>query len=359
MSLNEMNHYLSKLGCKVEQDDDDVLICVPPTWRPDLLREEDLIEEVGRIHGYDRIPEAMPVGSTPVGGSHDLDAFCTIIRQRLLQCGIHQTVSHTLIAPHPLDVPGVVPVQLQNPHSPDHGQLRTSKLPNLCENALRNGGNGLALFEIGRVFQGNKEFTGLSIIYTGNQLKPDWDQAKSSVPDFFTLKGVLMELAKATRRPMPIAIPTQSDARFHPTRVATCEPGVFGQIHPDFADDLGLPHETVMADFNLDKWFALPVELPTQGSIHKHPAVRRDISMLVPHQTDFALIEQSLMASCGQVLEKQWLFDVYEGDNLPTGTKSLGVALQFRKQGNFTDEEANQIRDAAVEALKALGVTLR
>ena len=136
--------------------------------------------------------------------------------------------------------------------------------------------------------------------------------------------------------------------------------GVVGQIHPDVAEACDLPGETVLSELDFDLLVASEAPRPKMKGVSRNPAVRRDLAVLVAEHVPYAQIEKVVAEAGGDVLEKQWLFDVYAGAGVPQGSRSLAVALQLRKPaGNFTDEEANQVRDRVAEALVALGATIR
>ena len=136
--------------------------------------------------------------------------------------------------------------------------------------------------------------------------------------------------------------------------------GSIGQIHPEKAAALRLPSGTFLAEIDVHETLSTGnLELAIR-SISRNPAVRRDIALLIEKEVPYREISASIERSCGALLERQWLFDVFEGPGIPPGKHSLGIALQFRKPGeNFTDEEANQVRDRAVAALAEFGATTR
>ncbi|MCE9560118.1 MAG: phenylalanine--tRNA ligase subunit beta, partial [Armatimonadetes bacterium] len=128
----------------------------------------------------------------------------------------------------------------------------------------------------------------------------------------------------------------------------------------DYAEELGLPNETFMAELDL-LVFAIQddIEHPLV-QVSKNPSIRRDIAVVVPKTVSYQSIEKAINEACGDILERQWLFDVYEGKGINPGDHSLAIAMQFRKPGaNLTDEDANGFRNQAIEALKALGGQLR
>ncbi|MEQ1823877.1 MAG: phenylalanine--tRNA ligase subunit beta [Fimbriimonadaceae bacterium] len=339
--------YLSRLGFDL-----DAGTVTAPTWRPDVVAEEDVIEEIGRVHGFDKIPEALPPGSAR-GGQSAIEQAIEDIRHKVMACGFVQCISHTLRDEHPLDGTGKR-TGPRNPGSPDHAILRNSTLPSLADAARRNGGRDLHLFETGRVF-GETERRMIGLLSHG--LLFPLNRAKDPIPcaDFFSLKGVLESLAPG------LVFKNGDDPRLHPTRQARISDfGIIGEIHPNIADEIGLPVGTVLAELCLDSLAQASITDIQYHAISRNPSVRRDIAFIVEKSTSFQSLEQAIKSACGEALEDHWLFDVYDGTGIPDGKHSLAVAIQLRKHGeNFTDEEANQVREQAVSALEALGATVR
>jgi phenylalanyl-tRNA synthetase beta chain len=381
IETSDAQDYLRKLGFGVEGTGDDFKV-IAPSWRPDMVREDDVIEEIGRVHGYDKIPEELPIGHTTQGGVFGFDAFVDSLRQTVVRQGFVQTVSHSLMDAHPLDNPYGERLGPRNPNSPEMALLRNSILPNLADNAKRNGSHDLQLFEIGNVFGSiagqalaANEFTlgypsrsvyevpTLGLFASGTTAHEHWEKEPAPKPSFFQLKAVIEEsLRNATAK--PVFESASDDSRFHPTRQSAIlinkTIGVMGQIHPDKAEQLDLASETHLAELDLLKLYSFIGSEKPMVPVSRNPAVRRDIAILIDKSVAYSAIESAIAASCAPVLEKQWLFDVYEGKNIPEGKHSLAIAIQLRKFGeNFTDEEANQVRDRAVAALVSLGATQR
>jgi phenylalanyl-tRNA synthetase beta chain len=387
VSADEARSYLTRLGFEVSGDGEPFQVAAP-TWRPDIQREDDLVEEIGRIHGFDRIPEAFPTGVTTLGGVFGTEREADRIREALSRTGFVQTISHSLRDAHPLDDPGLNRIGPRNPHSPEAALLRNSLLPSLADAARRNGGRDVHLFEVGRVFamieDRPQEQRMVALLSSGELYPPN--RAKEPMPqsDFFSLKGALEEAIRAIGGqleffdPADVA-PTRTDPRLHPTRQALVSAagnpaGIIGQIHPDVAEEVGIAPGTVLAEVSLDALHRAPA--PHEGSatatayasaqahgyrpISRNPAVRRDIAVVVEKSLPYARLEEAVRGAAGDVLERIWLFDVYEGAGIPEGKHSLAIALQLRKFGeNFTDEEANQVRERIVAELESLGATPR
>lgn len=354
ISTDEARTYLERLGFRVEGSGEPFHVQVP-TWRPDIVREDDLIEEVGRVHGFDRIPETLPHGATTQGGLPPLEAAIDRLRSRLIAAGFSQAVSHTLRDRHPLDANGER-VGPRHPGSPEIAWLRNSVLPSLADAARRNGGKDLHLFETGRVFDPRERRT-VGLLSQGDLYQPH--RANENVPkaDFFSLKGVIDALCPG----LVWAVPAAPDPRLHPTRQATIEGlGVLGALHPDVAEACGLPADTVVAELDLEKLAERTSQPVAYRPISRNPAVRRDLAILIDKSIPFCDVLGAIERGAGEFLERHWLFDVYEGKGIPDGKHSLAVALLLRKMGeNFTDEEANQVREQVVAELAGLGATLR
>ncbi len=370
VTSDEIVRYLSRLGFRVEGEGEEIRTWIP-SWRPDLVREDDLIEEVGRVHGYEKIPEVLPQGTTPRGGVFGLPALLDSVREAVLRCGLDQAWCHSMRDAHPLDFHPEWRVGPRNPHSVELSLLRDSLLPGLAEVAVRNGSRNLHLFEIGRVFLKGEyqidESPELAILSTGQLYANHWNDAPTASADFYSVKGVIEAVAKAVHVPIVFDHPRDPDPRFHPTRqsgVLVDEGrlwvGTIGQIHPDVASSIGLPAETVMAELDLLVLaVAKRIEQPMRP-LSRNPAVRRDIAVLIDREVPWAQVESAIRSACGDDLERVWLFDVYRGVGIPEGKHSLAIGMQYRRMGeNLTDDAANAIRDRAIAALEALGGALR
>lgn len=360
VSAEEAVRILESLGFKGRMVDGSPA-AIAPTWRSDILRQDDLIEEVGRIYGYEKIPECLPQGTTTPGGVMDREAMVDRLVEESLRCGLNQIISHSLGDVHPLDRPGDK-IRVRTPHSPEMACLRNSNLPCCSDAVKKNGGKDVHLFEVGRVFEAGREYPQLAFLSTGGSIDVHFAN-KPSAASFWTAKGIVDRLGKAVRVELTYAL-SSGDRRFHPTRQAELlcgdlSVGVLGQIHPDIAEELGMS-EVFGAEIDLEVLYQASQTDPKLKSVSRNPAATRDIAVLIAKSVPYSEIEKAVAESGGEELEKHWLFDVYEGKGIPEGSHSLAIGLQLRKHGaNFTDEQANQVRDRIVAALESLGATLR
>jgi len=366
VTAEQAEKYLGALGFDVQGTK-----VTPPSWRPDIVREEDVIEEIGRVHGFDRIPETPIRGTSTRGGQFGIYGISEKTRQALLRCGLDQVISHSLRDRHPLDFKEDWRVGPRNPHSPEMAWLRDSLLPGLAEAASRNGGKNVQLFEIGKVFVRGEyqtdESPEASFLITGQMGQPHWESKTPPVVDFWFAKGIVEEVAAALGDTIVFGLPRNPDRRFHPTRQAGILlnhgidwAGTVGQIHPDVAEALGLPEETFMAEMDL-LVFAIQDDLEHElKPVSRNPAVRRDIAFTISKDVPYSDVDQAIAQAGGAELEHHWLFDVYTGSHVAEGQQSLAIALQFRKMGgNLTDDDANKLRDGVVAAIQELGGVLR
>lgn len=362
--------YLEGLGFEVATDGEELKV-TPPSWRHDIEQEDDLVEEIGRIHGYEYIPETLPTGPISGAGSGPLERLADDVRALVLRLGFQQVMTQTLGEESPLAFPEHRLVEVRNPIAPESRFLRNSVLPGLAEVARRNGGLNLRLFEIGRVFvQGDfqiDESIELGLWLSANRLPRDWANPEPPRAGFFDLKKAVETLLHELGVEVSFVRPLRPDPRFHPSRQASIlttatrhHLGIVGELHPDRAAEVDASSETCAAEIDLT---AVSLEEPVAIGLRawsRNPAVRRDIAVVVSKDVAYAEIEARVRSSAGPSLERLALFDIYEGPGVEAGHRSLGIALTLRKFGeNLTDQEANEIRDRVLEALAEVGARAR
>lgn len=351
---------LVALGFNVTEDQDG-LMATAPSWRSDIGFEEDLIEEIGRLWGYDEIPEALPSGATPVGGEFGKSAFVSSVRRAALRLGFTEVLTHSLRDTSPLDL-GRGPL-VRNPVSPELAMLRPSLLPGVAEAAARNRGRNLQLFEIGRVFTSESERTHLAMLIAGRLMDDHWSGGPPPPADFFALKGHIERLGDLSQA--QIEFKPLDDPRFHPGRQAGLtaggqDLGCMGQVLPDVAEALDIPKETFVAEIDLDVFAAGRTDSIRYAPISAFPSVRRDMALLVPKFVPYGAIEAAIRNELGSLAERIWPFDIFRSEDMPEDMHSIAVAVVLRRSDRtLTDEEANEARERAVSALKALGARLR
>ncbi len=348
------------LGFRVEETNEG-LSAVTPSWRSDIHREEDLIEEIGRVWGYERVPEALPTGAA-MGGETPESAFLTKCRNAMLRMGFTEVLNHTLCADSPLDI-AAERVALRHPQSPELALLRSSLLPGVSMSMARNRGRDIQIFEIGRVFHGSWEFAMLGIGMSGRLLEEDWNQPQSPNADFYSAKGVVEKLMEMAERVGEFR--ETSDARFHPGRRGALFDGdeelaVFGAVLPEIANKLDLPKGSLLAEIDLHALFNAPKVERIYTPISQFPSVRRDFSISIAKSVSYIEIERAIRQAAGELADRVWPISSYEGKGIEPGHHGIAVALVLRdRERTLTDEEANDVCENAWKKLESLGATRR
>jgi phenylalanyl-tRNA synthetase beta chain len=338
----------------------------------DLKREVDLIEEVARLFGIENIPSTPPrgaIGSNAFDSIHDQLAEA---RRILTGLGLSEAQGQTLISGASAKLTGE-PVALQNPLSSDMDALRPSLIPGLLD-ALRHNLNrknhDVALFEIGRVFAPNngqvREERRVAIILTGQRQVPFWaGEDRAAKFDIYDLKGALEEfLEQFGLRGYTFARREQSTTLLLESGVIQLGKnllGEIGQLLPALARQYDLRDAVLIAELNLDLLLVRRNPARTLKSLPQFPTIRRDVAMLVPEATTHEAVLGAVKQVKPANLENVELFDIFRGQNVPAGQKSLAYAFTYRNaERTLTDTEVNSAHEKLVEAFKrTLSATLR
>ena len=353
------------LGMGVEATADGWRI-TPPARRFDIAIEEDLVEEVARIHGYDAVPAALPAGEIPLADHTETRAPEAFLRRQLAARGFHEAINFAFVDAVLLQRWGLEAgaVALLNPLASDLGTMRTGLLPGLVEAIRRNLARQqtrVRLFEIGRVFHAPAtvgaapiETRRIAFAATGGAKAEQWGVASRGV-DFYDLKGDLEALAGPAAAALAFA-PAAGVPWLHPGRSAAVtlggEPlGFVGHLHPALAKALDLDGEVVVAELDLSRLEARAV--PKAGELSRFPSVRRDLAVLVDEDRPWADLESSLRGALGGLLRDVKVFDRYAGKGLETGVKSLAMGLILQDVSRtLTDLDVDQAVQAALAALE-------
>ncbi|HAM71660.1 MAG TPA: phenylalanine--tRNA ligase subunit beta [Verrucomicrobiales bacterium] len=371
----QQTRFLTSLGLEVAGAKEGTTSYRIPTWRVDLKREHDLIEEVGRLHGIDRIPSTPPrggIGSHPYDSLHDQLAE---VRRILAGLGFHEAQGQTLIADAAakLVAPAESLVPLAYPLSSDMNVLRPSLLPGLLDslrhNLSRQNGD-VALFEVGRIFtlvQGEvKEERRVALALTGARAPRFWSGAdREATGDLYDLKGALEELfdqfglrgVAFSRRPEGGAFYLESGQAQLGRQVL----GEFGQLSPLLGRKHDLRDRVLLAELNLDLLLARRNAARSFKPLPAFPSIRRDIAMVVPEATTHEAVLAAVRSAKPSNLEAVELFDIFRGKNVPEGQKSVAYAFTYRAPDRtLTDAEVNAAHEKVVAQFQsALQASLR
>lgn len=328
--------YLEGLGCEIAQEAEDLLRVTPPSWRFDLEQEADIVEEVARLYGYDKIGVSVPKMSFVPEGK---DTTHRALRNLLVGFGFQETMSYTFSSDAELArcaAPKAVS-RLAHPPSQERSVLRTALYPGLLGSSAVNKGRSLALFEIGHVFLEAEE-EHLALLLQGDWVSSNWQPGSSS--SFYLLKGQLEKLAatmgvsvRLEPKAFPMLHPGVSAAVYWQDR----EVGFAGRLHPQLAASLDLP-ETHLAE----------LKLPLSGAevsfreFSRQPYAERDLAVIAGREVDYASLAAEVRQEGGEKLVTVEPFDVYEGKPIPEGKRSVALRLRFR-------DEARALLDAEVD----------
>ncbi len=380
---------LRRLQFEVVQDKG-ALYVTAPDHRLDIgtgvVGQADLIEEITRIYGYDNIPNTVIDDLLPPQRSNLPLQYEEWTRDLLVKAGMREIVTYSFTTPARealLTPPGMTSslpeaayVTLANPISQDRTSMRHTLLAGMLEVAASNlrHADRLSLFEIGKVYlpvEGEllpEEPRRLGLLMVGRREVGSWDwPAREGLMDFFDLKGVVEALLEGLHIAGGTFAPAEH-ASFFPGRTAQLTIdgdaiGVFGEVHPQVRAAFDLPAElpVIMAEFDLEALLAHADAAHRVTPVPTQPAVYQDIALVVTEQTPAAEVEAVIRRAGGDLLEGVRLFDVYRGDPIPAGSKSLAYALTFRAPDRTLQErEVNRLRDQIVKAAEhELGARLR
>ncbi|MBC8519543.1 MAG: phenylalanine--tRNA ligase subunit beta [Gammaproteobacteria bacterium] len=373
LSTDEVTETLTGLGLAVELQEGGWKVA-SPSWRFDLSIEADLIEEVGRIYGYDRLPSTHPELSAEIRKNPESKIALRNIRETLVDHGYHEVITYSFVDPEMQKVldPEVEALALANPISNDLSVMRTTLWPGLLQslgfNAKRQQSQ-VRLFETGLSFvpseDGLRQKRKIAGLIYGESSPEQWGTSGEAV-DFFDMKGDLSPLLDPLdSAEHPLRFVAAEHPVLHPGKSARVMVGDraigwMGAIHPGVAVRLSLSKGIFLFEFDLDS--LQEGSIPGFEQLSKFPMIRRDIALLVDQDLSAQSLMDTVVESVSRdLLSELRLFDLYQGDNLAAGQKSLaiGIFLQHREK-TLTDEDVEEVVGLVVERLKLVhGAKLR
>jgi phenylalanyl-tRNA synthetase beta chain len=360
----EMQGILTRLGCRVTGEGD-TLTVVPPSWRVDLLIWQDLAEEVARLHGYAALPETLPtlrVHESNLGASAASEARGTL-RRTLAGLGFQEVVTYTFTSDEEAgrartEAPGV---KLRNPMTTDRTGLRTALYPSLLKAAqVHPKGERALLFELGRIFPASGEAERLGLLMRGDLAAPTHQPGVKG--NFSVFKGLVEAVAATLGAGFELQQLRGADvpAALHPGIAGAVvwngvQVGWLGALHPEIAQEFGLKGDT----------FVMEAALPLPGrewafrDPSRAPAAWRDLAVITPAGVSYGEVAALLQQEAGALLESVEPFDVYQGEQVGAGNRSVAVRLVFRGARTLTDEDVDPVMDRLIAAVKAQGWSIR
>ncbi|UYG09452.1 phenylalanine--tRNA ligase subunit beta [Halomonas sp. M4R1S46] len=371
LPAEDVGEILERLGMAVEAGEEGWRVRVP-SWRFDVAIEEDLIEEVARIHGYNRLPVRRPQARLGLRPDHEARTPLARLRRQLVARGYFEAVTYSFVAPElqAALLPEAVSPTLANPISSDLSVMRASLFPGLVralQHNLNRQQTRVRLFETGLVFRGELDALSqvpmLGALVCGAREPEGWSGGKDRV-DFFDLKGDLESLLAMGGEPEAWRFEPGEHAALHPGQCARIlyrgeEAGWIGTLHPAVRARLGLKVDALLFEVRLDA--LTHGKVPAFRPLSRYPEVRRDLAFLVDADLPVQALLDTLRDQAGEWLVEARLFDVYQGTGVPEGRKSVALGLTWQHPSRtLNDDEINQLVDAIVEESRLhLGAELR
>lgn len=366
----QVEEQLSRLGLVLNRVSDGWQVTVP-SFRFDLAIEVDLIEELGRLYGYDKLPKTRPQGTVLTTNITEKATQLERLQNVLIDRGYYEAVTYSFVEPKMQQLLAeneLDPIKLANPISADLSVMRTSLWPGLVQALVYNANRQherVRLFEVGRVFKGNLEnieqHRQIGGLIYGERYPEQWSQKQREV-DFFDAKAdveALLSIAGGDVR-----FEADTHPALHPGQTARVYKngdaiGWLGAIHPKLNKSLDLNGKVYVFELGLSA--VLAAQVPEFEALSKFPAIRRDLALLVDNSVTAGQIEHCLSKNDSDILKSFQLFDVYSGDGVEHGKKSLAVAFHLQHaERTLTDEEVDALIKTVTETLEqSVGAAIR
>lgn len=368
LTKEQMLSYFDALELKYDESTNMITV---PTFRQDLIAMCDIAEEITRFYGYDNIPTTLPSGEATTGKLSWKLRLDEIARNVARYCGFSQAYAYSFESPKvydklllPEDAVERQSIEISNPLGEDFSVMRTTSLDGMLTSLaynFKNKNKDVRLFEMGNVYLPKElplkelpdERNYLTLGFYGNG-------------DFFTMKGVIEELLEQVGMKKKVRYNADAELSFlHPGRKATVlyrgkEIGFLGEVHPLVCQNYGMKTRAYVAVIDMTYIYEMANFDTKFEGIAKFPAVKRDISMVVPKEILVGSIEEIIQKKGGANLESYELFDIYEGDQIKEGFKSVAYSIVFRaKDKTLEDADVNKAMDNILGALEKMGIELR
>jgi len=365
---------LESIGLNVapQATEDEIFVVSIPSFRPDLEREIDLIEEVVRLYGYDQVPVTMPIGAVDASVPPEHQRLQKKLRDMLVASGFSETINYSFIAANAVDKVELPQDDVRrrltpilNPLSEEQAVMRTSLVPSLLEIVARNlnyRSTDLRLFELRPVFLSGEggqttERLSLAAVMTGRREQEGWAQSGDLV-DFYDLKGAVEGFLTAfgLEHVRFAAVPTQP--YLHPGKscALTTEDGILlgylGEVHPRTLSTFDIDQPVYLLDLDAEELLYQQVSRRSFTPLSRFPDVSRDTALLVDDEIRAEQILDVLRQYQARTVEDLTLFDLYTGQGIPPGKKSIGVRIRYRDMTKtLTEEEVGKAHDRMISTL--------
>jgi len=363
LTVDQMIDYLKPLEIECKFDGKDIITVTAPTVRQDLTIEEDYVEELARMYGYDKLPVTIPKSSNEAIETK-AQAIRRIAKETLIGLGMDEIQTYSFVSPKvadkvrlPQDSYRRAWVKLLNPLGDETSVMRTMLLPNALSVAYTNYSRSIpsiAIFELGNTFYNNGKGIGV--------LPEEKDAlcllSYGAEENFFVMKGRVEEMLYKLGIKEEEFATENNNPSFHPGRCANIlvdgeKIGTLGQVHPEVTDTFGIDTQVYAVEIEFNMLYKLANTEKKYKALPKYPAMVRDFAMVVKEEIKVGDLEKDIKANAGELLESVKLFDVYRGAQILAGTKSVAFSLTYRaKDRTLTDTEVNEINTKVLVSLK-------
>ncbi|MCG6892549.1 MAG: phenylalanine--tRNA ligase subunit beta [Desulfobacteraceae bacterium] len=383
LSEDEMRRRLESIGFRVERMDDASLSVLAPSFRVDVSRPEDLMEEIARLSGYDRIPATFPPMTSVARAPSRKQELRRRVREALSGFGFAEAINYSFISREscdilrlPTDDPRRRMIGLLNPLSEDPAVLRTSMVPGLLDTIRRNIAwqvRDLRLFEIGRVYFDHEmddrpahEEEILAGVWTGRRRMAGWS-AKETDCDFYDTKGTAESLLHRLWIPGVVFTAMESRQCYYtrPGRTASLliedkPSGLVGEVHPEVLGRFDIKQPVFLFEIHLNRLLASAPDTVTARPLPKYPATSRDVTLIIDRDLESQSVLRTVVDMEESLVEDVRLFDVYEGQPIPRGKKSISFRILYRSsEKTLEDETVNRLhKDVTDRLLSVFSATL-
>ena len=364
IEAGEVEEILTRLGMKISSIEGGWKV-IAPSYRFDMAIEADLIEELARIYGYNRLPVRTPMAATPLLPVPENELAMKDVRRQLVGRGYQEAITYSFVDPatQKLLDPEVAPLALANPISADLSVMRTNLWAGLVQTAVHNIKRQqprVRLFETGLSFvpQPGKDPSNLdeslvqdpklAMLLTGTRTEQSWSEGDQNV-DFFDLKGDFESLIARTGSQARYSFVPAEHPSLQPGQTASIQldgiaVGWIGALHPNLSKPLGLKQAVYLLEISLKA--VRQVEVPTFKPLSKFPGMSRDLALVVTDSTSVADVMSLIREKAGDYLTKLNLFDIYQGKGIDPDRKSLALGLTWQHPSRtLNEEEVNEAVD--------------
>lgn len=343
----------------------ETITCTIPSYRLDLSIAEDLVEEVGRMVGYDGIQGKLPKMETVSGELDARQKQRRKIRSLCIGFGMNEAITYTLVSKTKIEN-AILPLgeayEILSPLSDERRYVRVGILPSLLEAAaynLAHKAKDFMLYEVGSVYAKGKQEERLAFVLSGNLTQSLW-QKHSVATDFYTGKGIVEAIATQLGfdiNRLRYTTPKEALDKFHPYRSAEIHLGkdrlgIVGEIHPKLAKELGVG-ALILAEINLELFLQQKATKVKYAPLNKYPVVQRDIALVIKTEVSAGSIESTIKKAGKSIVKGVEFFDVYTGSHVEEGSKSIALSLYYQADDHtLEDAEINGIHQKIVSALE-------